>query len=104
MNKPTFARPDFWLVLVCLIALGPMIYFGQRQFLTAMFYLVYKLIFWNSFTVGIAPLVIGFFTLLSIQLIGLGILGEYIGSIHTMIQNRPLVIEKERVNFTEPEK
>ncbi len=74
------------------------------SFLTAMFYLVYKLIFWNSFTVGIAPLVIGFFTLLSIQLIGLGILGEYVGSIHTMIQNRPLVIEKERVNFTEPEK
>ena len=74
------------------------------SFLTAIFYLVYKLVFWKSFTVGIAPLVIGFFTLLSIQLIGLGILGEYIGSIHTMIQNRPLVIEKERINFTEAEK
>jgi hypothetical protein len=43
--------------------------------------------------------VIGVFFLISIQLIGLGILGEYIGSIHTMVQNRPLVIEKERVNF-----
>jgi len=67
--------------------------------LTALFYLVYKLMFWNSFTVGIAPVVIGVFFLISIQLIGLGILGEYIGSIHTMVQNRPLVIEKERINF-----
>jgi hypothetical protein len=67
--------------------------------LTALFYLIYKLVFWNSFTVGIAPVVIGVFFLISIQLIGLGILGEYIGSIHTMVQNRPLVIEKERINF-----
>jgi hypothetical protein len=66
---------------------------------TALFYLVYKLLFWKSFTVGVAPVVIGVFFLLSIQLIGLGILGEYIGSIHTNVQNRPLVIEKERVNF-----
>jgi glycosyltransferase involved in cell wall biosynthesis len=67
--------------------------------LTAFFYLVYKLIFWNSFSVGIAPVVIGVFFLVSIQLIGLGILGEYIGSIHTIVQNRPLVIERERINF-----
>ena len=67
--------------------------------LTALFYLVYKLMFWNRFTLGIAPVVIGVFFLISIQLIGLGILGEYIGSIHTMVQNRPLVIEKERINF-----
>ena len=67
--------------------------------LTAFFYLVYKLVFWNSFSVGIAPVVIGVFFLVSIQLIGLGILGEYVGSIHTMVQNRPLVVEKERINF-----
>ena len=67
--------------------------------LTALFYLVYKLIFWNSFSVGIAPVVIGVFFFISIQLIGLGVLGEYVGSIHTMVQNRPLVIEKERINF-----
>ncbi len=67
--------------------------------LTALFYLVYKLVFWNSFSVGTAPVVIGVFFLISIQLIGLGIVGEYIGSIHTMVQDRPLVIEKERVNF-----
>ena len=71
--------------------------------LTAIFYLAYKLVFWNSFTVGTAPVVIGVFFLISIQLIGLGILGEYIGSIHTMVQNRPLVIEKERVNFDLPQ-
>jgi hypothetical protein len=65
--------------------------------------LIYKLVFWNSFTVGIAPVVIGVFFLISIQLIGLGILGEYIGSIHTMVQNRPLVIEKERINFDAPQ-
>ena len=70
---------------------------------TALFYLVYKLLFWTSFTVGVAPVVIGVFFLLSIQFIGLGILGEYIGSIHTNVQNRPLVIEKERVNFDVPE-
>jgi glycosyltransferase involved in cell wall biosynthesis len=70
--------------------------------LVAFVYLAYKLIFWNSFSVGIAPIVIGFFFLMSIQMIGLGVLGEYIGSVHTIVQNRPLVIEKERINFDEP--
>ena len=73
------------------------------SFLIAVLYLAYKLMYWNSFTVGTAPVVIGFFFLISIQLIGLGILGEYVGSIHTMVQNRPLVIEKERVNFDLPQ-
>lgn len=68
----------------------------------AFFYLVYKLVFWYSFTVGVAPIVIGFFFLMSVQMIGLGVLGEYIGSIQTIVQNRPLVIEKERINFDEP--
>jgi len=67
----------------------------------ATFYLVYKLVYWYSFTVGMAPVIIGFFFMMSIQMIGLGVLGEYIGSIHTMVQNRPLVIEKERINFDE---
>jgi polyisoprenyl-phosphate glycosyltransferase len=66
---------------------------------TAFFYFIYKLFFWNKFSVGIAPVVIGVFFIISVQLIGLGILGEYIGSIHTNVQNRPLVIEKERINF-----
>jgi glycosyltransferase involved in cell wall biosynthesis len=62
-------------------------------------YLVYKLMFWDRFSVGMAPLVIGIFFFSSIQLISVGILGEYIGSIHTHVQKRPLVVERERVNF-----
>ncbi|MFA7157950.1 MAG: glycosyltransferase family 2 protein [Kiritimatiellia bacterium] len=65
----------------------------------AVFYLVYKLLFWNSFTVGLAPLVVGIFFFSSVQLLFLGIVGEYVGSIHTYVQNRPLVVEKERINF-----
>jgi polyisoprenyl-phosphate glycosyltransferase len=67
--------------------------------LTGMGYLTYKLLFWDRFSVGVAPLVIGAFLLGSLQLVFLGILGEYIGMIHTMVQKRPLVIERERVNF-----
>jgi glycosyltransferase involved in cell wall biosynthesis len=62
-------------------------------------YLIYKLTFWNSFSVGIAPLVIGLFFFASIQMVAMGMLGEYIGAIHTQVQNRPYAIEKERINF-----
>jgi glycosyltransferase involved in cell wall biosynthesis len=62
-------------------------------------YLVAKLVFWNRFELGLAPTMIGLFFLGSVQLIALGIIGEYIGSIHTIVQNRPLVTEKERINF-----
>ncbi len=68
-------------------------------FLVALFYLLYKLIFWQEFSLGVAPLVIGIFFLGSVQLISVGILGEYVGSIHTRVYNRPLVVERERVNF-----
>ena len=69
------------------------------SFLLGFVYLVYKIIFWNSFSVGVAPLVLGLFFLGSVQLLCLGIIGEYVGSVHTFVQNRPLVIEKERINF-----
>ncbi|MGP8247456.1 MAG: glycosyltransferase family 2 protein [Bryobacteraceae bacterium] len=62
-------------------------------------YLVYKLLYWNRFSVGVAPLVIGIFFFSSVQLISVGILGEYIGAIHTQVQKRPLVVERERINF-----
>ena len=62
-------------------------------------YLVAKRIFWSHFELGLAPTMIGLFFLGSIQLIAIGIIGEYIGSIHTIVQNRPLVTEKERINF-----
>ena len=62
-------------------------------------YLVYKLIFWDRFQVGSAPMVIGVFFFSSVQLFFIGIIGEYIGAIHTQVRKRPLVIEKERINF-----
>jgi len=62
-------------------------------------YLVYKLIYWDRFVAGAAPLVIGLFFFASVQLIFIGILGEYIGSIHTQVLKRRLVVEKERINF-----
>jgi glycosyltransferase involved in cell wall biosynthesis len=66
---------------------------------TAFVFFIAKLIFWSRFTLGIAPIVIGLFFFASVQLFFLGIIGEYIGSIHTQVLKRPLVIEKERVNF-----
>lgn len=65
-------------------------------------YLVYKLVFWDRFSVGVAPLVIGLFFIGSVQLFFLGIVGEYVGAICTQVLRRPLVIEKERINFTPP--
>jgi len=65
----------------------------------ALFYLIYKLIFWQDFSVGLAPLVVGIFFFSSVQLFFLGIVGEYVGSIHTYVQKRPLVVERERINF-----
>lgn len=69
------------------------------SFTIGLVYLIYKLIFWYQFSLGAAPLVIGLFFLGSVQLMFLGIVGEYIGAIHTQIMRRPLVIEKERINF-----
>lgn len=64
-----------------------------------LFYLVYKLIDWQHFELGLAPLVVGLFFFGGIQLFFLGVIGEYIGAIYTQVLHRPLVIEKERINF-----
>lgn len=69
------------------------------SFLVAMFYLVMKLAYWDSFDFGQAPLMIGMFFFGAVQLIFIGIVGEYIGAIWTHVKNRPLVIEEERLNF-----
>jgi glycosyltransferase involved in cell wall biosynthesis len=69
------------------------------SFLVGLVYLVYKLIDWQDFTLGLAPVIIGLFFMGSVQLFFLGIVGEYIGSIYTLAVRRPLVIEKERINF-----
>ena len=67
--------------------------------LVAFFFLVAKLVYWNSFQLGMAPILIGIFFFGAIQTFFIGVLGEYIGSIHTQVRNMPLVIEIERVNF-----
>jgi glycosyltransferase involved in cell wall biosynthesis len=72
---------------------------GTFSFLMAVAYLIYKLMFWSSFTLGTAPVVIGIFFFSAVQLFFIGILGEYIGAIYTQVQNRPQVFEKERINF-----
>lgn len=71
--------------------------------LIALGYLIAKLLFWESFSLGFAPILIGIFFFASVQLFFIGILGEYIGAIHTQVLKRPLVIEKERVNFDLPD-
>jgi polyisoprenyl-phosphate glycosyltransferase len=72
------------------------------SFLLGVAYLFYKLLFWRSFSVGIAPLVIGMFFVSSILLVFMGVMGEYIGAIHTQIQQRPYAVELERINFEFP--
>jgi glycosyltransferase involved in cell wall biosynthesis len=62
-------------------------------------YGVYKVVYWNSFSVGIAPLVIGIFFFSGIQLMFMGVIGEYIGAIYGRLFQRWMVIEKERINF-----
>lgn len=62
-------------------------------------YLVAKLLFWNSFSLGVAPIVTGFFLLSAVQLIFIGVVGEYVGAIYTQVKARPLVFERERLNF-----
>jgi glycosyltransferase involved in cell wall biosynthesis len=69
------------------------------SFLVGVAYLIYKLVFWDRFAMGVAPVVIGLFFFASVQLFFIGIIGEYIGAIHTRVSKRPLVIEKERINF-----
>ena len=71
--------------------------------LVALIYLVYKLIYWNRFQAGTIPILLGIFIFGSLQLLFIGLLGEYIMNINTRIMNRPLVIEEERINFCNKE-
>ena len=66
---------------------------------TALIYLVMKLIWWDRFPAGTAPLLIGMLFLGSIQIFFIGLVGEYILSINQRVMHRPLVIEEERINF-----
>ncbi len=83
------------------LRLASILGFGTAIFslIIAVIYLAYKILFWSNFQLGQAPLVIGLFFFSSVQLIFIGIIGEYVGNIYTQILKRPLVIEKERINF-----
>ena len=69
------------------------------SFLLALAYLILKLVFWSHFELGLAPMLIGVFFVLSIVLVCLGIMGEYVGAIYTQLQHRPYAVELDRVNF-----
>lgn len=74
---------------------------GMISAIMGVAYLILKLIYWDRFAAGTAPMLIGIFFLGAIQLFFLGFMGEYILSINQRIMNRPLVIEEERINFDE---
>ena len=65
----------------------------------ALGFFIAKLVNWNSFQLGTAPMLIGIFFFGAIQAFFIGVLGEYIGTIHTKVRNMPLEVEIERVNF-----
>ena len=69
--------------------------------IVSVIFFLYKLFFWDSFDLGIAPIIIGFFFISAIQMILLGFVGEYISTTLAHVRNLPLVIEKERINFEE---
>lgn len=72
--------------------------------LVAIVYLVLKLVYWEKFAMGMAPILIGVFLMGSLQLFFIGLLGEYILNINTRVMNRPLVVEDRRINFDEDKK
>ena len=72
---------------------------GAVSFIVAIAYLILKLFYWDRFDAGMAPVLIGMFFLGAVQLLFLGLMGEYILSINQRVMNRPLVVEEERINF-----
>ena len=74
---------------------------GGISFIVALVYLIMKLVFWDRFDAGMAPVLIGMFFLGAVQLLFLGLIGEYVLSINQRVMNRPLVVEEERINFDE---
>jgi glycosyltransferase involved in cell wall biosynthesis len=72
---------------------------GLATFMLSILFLILKIIYWDSYNLGMAPLLIGIFFIASIQFFFLGIIGEYVGMVLTHVRNLPLVVEKERINF-----
>src|SRR5258708_6960055 len=69
------------------------------SFLVALIYLILKLVFWSTFSFCLAPMLLGLFFISSLQLLFLGVMGEYIGAIYTQVQKRPYAAEPDRLNF-----
>ena len=63
-----------------------------------------KIVFWNRFSAGMVPLILLVSILGSLQLIFIGLMGEYILSMNQRLMNRPLVVEEERLNFDDADK
>lgn len=76
---------------------------AMMSMIVALVYLVMKLIWWDRFPAGMAPMLIGMLFLGSVQIFFVGLLGEYVLSINQRVMRRPLVVEEERLNFTEEE-
>lgn len=68
-------------------------------FIMGIVYLAYKLIYWDTFDAGMAPLLIGMFFIGAVQLLFIGIVGEYVGAILRKISKSPVVVEEEVINF-----
>ena len=91
---------------ICTHSKVPLRFFTITGFITggislfiSLIYLMLKLILWDNFKLGMAPLIIGLFFFSAIQIFSIGIIGEYIGLILTKVTKEPLVIEEERLNF-----
>jgi hypothetical protein len=74
-------------------------FFGIISLIAALCFLFYKILYWDSFQLGLAPILIGFFGITSIQIMIIGLIGEYVSTVLNYSKNLPLVIEKERINF-----
>lgn len=74
-------------------------FFGIISLLIALIFFIYKLFYWDSFQLGLAPILIGFFGISSIQIMIIGLIGEYVSTVLNYSKNLPLVIERERINF-----
>ena len=72
---------------------------GVISCLIAIIFLILKLFLWDKFQIGMAPIIIGMFFMFGLIFIFIGLIGEYILSIHMYLRRRPLVVEKERINF-----
>ena len=93
LSFTSYTKIGLRLATFCVIGVGFV------SFLVGMVYLILKLIMWDNFPMGMAPVLIGMCFLGSVQLFFIGLLGEYVLNINTRVMNRPLVIEEERLNF-----